>query len=126
MTNSHDAPLGELMDYYRALGCKGIGEVCANLPVLHPMVQNLFKHAESSGLPLTFHLAAQIGGMYGLQDEPGLPGLEFSLRRFPNLRFLGHSQTFWAEIGCLETPGDRYGYPNYPIREEVLCRPPSG
>ncbi len=118
MSNSHDAPLGELMSYYRDLGCKGIGEVCANMPILHPMVQNLFKHAQKTGLPLTFHLAAQLGGMYGLYDEPGLPGLECSLQRFPKLKFLGHSQTFWAEIGRLETPGARYGYPNSPIREE--------
>jgi len=30
----------------------------------------------------------------------------------------GHSQLFWAEIGKLETPADRYGYPKYPIKEE--------
>lgn len=68
------------------------------------------KYAEVTGLPLTFHLAAQISGMYGLYDESGLPGLEYSLKRFPELNCLGHSQTFWAEIARLETPGDRYGY----------------
>ncbi|MDD5676534.1 MAG: amidohydrolase family protein [Kiritimatiellae bacterium] len=118
MTNSIGAPLDQLLGYYRDQGYKGVGEVCANLPVLHPMVQNLFKHVESVGLPLTFHLAARIGGLYGLYDDPGLPQLEFSLRRFPKLQFLGHSQTFWAEIGRLETPGDRYGYPAYPVQEE--------
>lgn len=118
MSNSLDAPLNELMEYYRDRGCKGIGEVCANMPIRHPMVQNLFKHAEAAGLPLTFHLAAQLGGMYGLYDEPGLPGLEYSLQRFPKLKFLGHSQTFWAEMARLEIPRDRYGYPDYPVREE--------
>ena len=118
MTNSPDAPLGEMLRYYKDMGCKGIGEVCANLPFLHPLVQNLFKHVEEVGFPLIFHIAPQIGGVYGLYDDPGLPQLERCLQMFPKLRFLGHSQPFWAEIGKLETPADRYEYPKYPIKEE--------
>ena len=118
MTNSPDAPLGEILRYYRDRGCKGVGEVCANLPFLNPLVQNLFRHVQDVGLPLTFHIAPQIGGAYGLYDDPGLPQLERSLQLFPKLKFLGHSQPFWAEIGRLETPADRYGYPKYPVREE--------
>lgn len=118
MTNSADAPLGDILRYYRNRGCKGIGEICANLPFLHPMVQNLFKHVQDVGFPLTFHIAPQIGGAYGLYDDPGLPQLERSLQIFPKLRFLAHSQPFWAEIGQLETPADRYGYPKYPVKKE--------
>jgi len=59
-----------------------------------------------------------LGGLYGLYDDPGLPQLERSLQLFPDLVFLAHSQTFWAEMGTLDTPGDRYGYPMYPVREE--------
>jgi predicted TIM-barrel fold metal-dependent hydrolase len=117
-TNDTDSPLGYLFDYYVEQGCKGIGEVTANLPFSSPLVQNLFKHAERVGFPLTFHIAAQSGGMYGMVDEAGLPQLERSLARFPNLKFLAHSQTFWAEMGRLEKPGDRYGYPRYPVAEE--------
>ncbi len=118
MTNSPDAPLGELLGYYRDLGCKGIGEVCANLPFLDPMVQNLFKHVQEVGIPLTFHIATRNQCAYGLIDDPGLPQLESSLQSFPKLKFFAHSQAFWAEMGRLETPGDRNGYPNYPIKEE--------
>jgi predicted TIM-barrel fold metal-dependent hydrolase len=118
MTNSADAPLGDLLEFYRDRGHKGIGEVTANLPFLDPLVQNLFKHVQDAGLPLTFHVAAQLGGIYGLYDEPGLPQLETCLKRFPRLRFLAHSQTFWAEMGPLETPADRYGYPRYPLKSE--------
>lgn len=118
MTYAADAPLGDLLRYYRDQGCKGIGEVTANLPFLDPLVQNLFKHVQEVGLPLTFHVAAQIGNIYGLYDDPGLPQLERSLQRFPKLRLLAHSQSFWAEMGRLRTPADRYGYPNYPIEEE--------
>ena len=118
MTNSSDAPLGHLLEHYKKLGCKGVGEVTANLPISAPRVQNLFKCCEACEMPLTFHLTARIGRIYGLYDDPGLPQLELSLQRFPNLKFFAHSQTFWAEMGKLETPADRYGYPNYEIKEE--------
>jgi hypothetical protein len=118
MTNSADAPLGDFLRYYRDKGCKGIGEVCASLPMDHPMVQNLFKHVQDVGFPLTFHLAPKVDGLYGLVVGAGLPELELSLQAFPKLIFLAHSQTFWAEMGQLETSADRYGYPTYPIKEE--------
>ncbi len=118
LTNSVDAPLGDLLRYYRDKGCKGVGELCANLPFLHPLVQNLFRHTEEAGLPLTFHIATRFSHDYGLYDDPGLPQLECSLRRFPRLRFFGHSQPFWAELAPLDTPGSRAGYPAGPVREE--------
>ncbi len=118
MSNSAKAPLHEMLSFYKDNGFKGIGELTANLPFQDPRVQNLFKHAQTVGFPLTFHMAAQIGGMYGLYDDPGLPQLELSLQAFPSLVFLAHSQTFWAEMAPLETPADRYGYPRYPLREE--------
>ncbi|MBN1352885.1 amidohydrolase family protein [candidate division KSB1 bacterium] len=118
LTNSSDAPLGDLLRYYRDRGCKGIGEVMPNLPFLHPFVQNLFKHVSETGFPLIFDISDQLGGDYGLYDDPGLPQLEKCLQKFPNLIILGHGPAFWAEIGQLETPADRTGYPAYPLKEE--------
>jgi hypothetical protein len=102
LTNSPDAPLGDLLEFYRTAGCKGVGEVSANLPFDHPMVENLFRHCER----------------LGLYDEPGLPLLDKALSQFPDLVLLGHSQAFWAEIGPLEDPAQRGGYPKGPIRSE--------
>jgi len=116
--NHAKAPLDVALDYWKSLGCKGVGEVVANMPILDPMVQNLFDHVEKAELPLTFHIAAQAGGMYGLIDDPGLPGLERSIASHPKLKFFAHSQTFWAEMAPLETVADRYGYPRYPVKEE--------
>ena len=118
MSNSADADLGHLLGHYKDEGCKGIGEVCANLPFTHPMVWNLFKCVQEVGFPLTFHISPTLGGNYGLYDEPGLVQLELSLQKFPELKFFAHSQAFWAEIGQLETSGDRTGYPKYPVKEE--------
>ncbi len=129
LTNSADAPLGDLLRYYRDKGCKGLGEVMPNMPVMHPMVQNLFKHAQDVGFPVIFDGSDQLTGDFGLYDDPGLPQLEHTLQRFPDLIILGHGPIFWSEIGRLETPGERGHvfapgggqvgrYPTGPIKEE--------
>jgi predicted TIM-barrel fold metal-dependent hydrolase len=109
LTNSADAPLGDLLRHYRDQGCKGLGEVMPNLPLMHPMVQNLLRHAEEVGLPVTFDGSDQLEGDFGLYDDPGLPQLEHSLQRFPDLIMFGHGPVFWSEIARLDTPGER-GY----------------
>ena len=106
-----------LFKYYRDKGCKICGEVCANLHFIDPIMQNYFKGCEAAGLPLTFHIAADENWLYGLIDEKGLPELELCLQRFPKLNFLGHSQTFWCEIGKYRTWDERTGYPKGPVEE---------
>jgi len=107
MTNSPNAPLTEVLLHYKSKGCKGIGEVMPNLPMFDPMVQNLFKCAEEAGLSVTIDGSDQLTGDFGLYDDPGLPQLEHTLQRFPNLIIFGHGPVFWAEIGKLDTPGSR-------------------
>lgn len=116
--NSPSAPLDRLIGWYKERGYKGCGEVTANLPFNDPLVFNLLKHLETAALPVLFHLAPEIGRFYGLFDQAGLPFLEQALSAFPNLKFFGHSQVFWAEIARLRKPGDRYGYPGYPVEAE--------
>ena len=118
MTNSSDAPFNIWLSHYRERGCRGVGEVMPNLPFLDQRSQNLFKHVQDVGLPLTFDISHKIGENYGFYDDPGLPQLELTLRRFPKLRILGHGPAFWAEIGKLETPADRVGYPQFTFKEE--------
>ena len=118
LTNSVDAPLGDLLRHYRDRGCKGIGEVMPNMAFMDPMVQNLFKHVQDVGFPLIFDICDHVGGHYGLYDDPGLPQLEHCLQRFADLTILGHGPPFWAEIARLRTPADRAGYPDYPVEAE--------
>ena len=125
LTNSVDAPLDRLLRYYRDKGCKGVGEVMLNVPVMHPMIQNLFKHAQDVGLPVTFDGSDQVGGDFGLYDDPGLPQLEHTLQRFPKLVMLAHGPVFWAELGRLETPAQRKTVFR-PGGEQVGWQPPSG
>lgn len=114
--NSPKADLRPLLRAYQDLGCRAIGEYTPNLPFDDPLNLNFFAQVEEVGLPLTFHVAPWTGGCYGLVDEPGLPRLERVLRAFPRLTFLGHSQPFWAEIGTLDDPAQRAGYPEGPVR----------
>lgn len=107
LTNSPDAPLEDVLQYYKDRGCKGVGEVMPNLEVKDPKVQNLFRAAEKVGLPLIYDGSDQKDGDFGLYDDPGLPQLEHSLQVFPKLTILGHGPVFWAEIARLETPGER-------------------
>ena len=107
----------DVLKYYRDKGCRVCGEVCANLHFLDPRMQNLFKGCEAAGLPLTFHIAADQDWLYGIIDERGLPELEICLQRFPKLRFFGHSQSFWCEIGTYETWDERTGFPKGPVKE---------
>ncbi len=118
VSNSPDAPLGEMMRKYKALGVKGLGETIWNMDLDDPYSMNFFRHAAENDLPVTIHLAAQIGGTYGLCDLPGMPRLRKLLKMFPDLKIFAHSQVFWAEIGELNHPDERSGYPKGPVTGE--------
>ena len=123
-TNSPKADLVKVLEYYKGLGCKGVGEVMPAMEVLDPMVQNLFAAAEEVDLPLVYDGRGQKVGGFGLYDEPGLPQLEYTLRQFPNLKIFGHGPVFWSELGKLETVGQRTVYMNDRGRQFELL--PSG
>lgn len=125
LTYSVDAPLDRILRYYKDKGCKGVGEIMINVPVMDPMVQNLFKHAEAVGLPVTFDGSDRVGGDFGLFDEPGLPQMEHTMQRFPDLVVLGHGPIFWAELGKYDTPAQRKTAFR-PDGTQVGWNPPSG
>ena len=118
MTNSPDAQLYKWISHYKDRGCIGVGEVMPNLPFLDPRCQNLFKHIEDVGLPMTFDISDRIGGDYGFYDDPGLPQLEKTLGNFPKLKIFGHGPAFWAEIGKLQPSENRNAYPKSCFEEE--------
>lgn len=107
LTNSADADLGRVLRYYKDRGCRGIGEVMPNLPLLDARVQNLCHHASESGLPIVFDGSSRLGGDFGLQDDPGLPQLESTLLKYPDLIVFGHGRLFWLELTVDFTPGER-------------------
>lgn len=107
ITYSPHAPLADVLSYYKDKGCKGLGEVMPNLPLMDPLVQNLLRCAQEVGLPVIYDGSDQLTGDFGLYDDPGLPQLEHTLQRYPDLIIFGHGPVFWSEIARLETPGER-------------------
>ncbi len=122
LSNNWKSGLDRMMIYYRERGCKGVGEVCCNLDILDPLMQNLFRCAEIADMPVTFHMSPFVGYTYGIVDEAGLPKLEETLKRYPKLKLFGHSQTFWAEISAIRDFNDRFGYPKGPVTEGAVPR----
>ena len=112
LTNDTTADFMPLLKTYKKLGCKGVGEYFPNIPFDDPLNINFFRQVESIGLPLIFHIAPEIGGHYGVYDEPGLPRLEKVLQACPDLVLLAHSAAFWSEISANMTGEERNGYPH--------------
>ena len=109
---NHDkADISELLNFYKSVGAKGMGELTAQFYADDPMMDNLFYHCAACDMPVTIHIATQFGGMYGIVDELGLPRLEKMLAKHPNLKILGHSQPFWAEISSDASDENRGGAP---------------
>ena len=100
-----------LLNQYKELGCKGIGEVVVRVPWDYPPMLKLLEACEKVGFPMTFHTLTPDANSYGVIDEIGLPGLEMVLKKFPRLKFFGHSQAFWSEISSDVTPETKNGYP---------------
>ena len=109
--NSPKSDFSRYFVYYKEAGCKGVGEMIANLWFDDPLVWNLLRQCAEFELPVTFHVGPRFGGCYGLVDEVGLPRLERTLQQFPNLVLLAHSQPFWAEVSGDVTQETRGGYP---------------
>ncbi len=116
--NAVDTDFSAWIDWFKARGCRGVGEFMPNMYFRDPRVLNLLGQLEKAGLPVIFDDTVYVGRRYGLVDEPGLPQLEMILRSMPKLILLGHGPAFWSEMGVLETVADRGGYPRYPIKAE--------
>ncbi len=99
LSNTADARLGYLLEHYKSLGAKGVGEVTCNLYADDPLMENLFACCAALDLPVTVHIAPERGGYYGIADDLGLPRIEKMLKKYPKLKIFGHSQPFWSEIG---------------------------
>jgi len=82
--NSPTTDFSWVLQEYKDAGCKGFGELTANLYIDDPLYKNLFYHCGKVGLPVIFHLSIAVTcGIYGPADDRGLPRLEKVLHEFP-------------------------------------------
>jgi len=115
LRNSPESDFGPLFDWLIERGCKGIGEVTANIPFDDPRTINLFRQAGAKGMLVTMESAGFAAGCYGLQDDPGAPRLERLLQAAPETLIIGHGPGFWAEISAGVRPEEKNRYPGGPV-----------
>ena len=112
-----ESNLVPVIEHYKALGAKGVGEVTAHMYMDDPKVDNLFSACEKCDMPVILHLTHRMTRGYGLYDDFGLPRLERALQKHPNLKIFGHSQMFWAAISGDLKEEERGGSPTGPVTE---------
>jgi len=103
---------------FKAMGCVGIGEIVANLPLDDPRVINMFRQCGEWDMPVLFHCTGPGQGVYGLYDEIGLPRLEKLLKSAADTIIIGHAPGFWSEISGNITPENKFIYPEGPVKKE--------
>ena len=108
-----EADYSAIIEYYLAMGAKGVGEMCENMTWYDPLMDNLLLYVNKYKLPFIFHMTHKEFCDYGVRDDEELNGLERALQKWKDITFLGHSADFWAEIS-----GDDYhtGYPVAPVQ----------
>ena len=116
--HSEKTDLSYFLNHYKSLGALGLGELTAQLKTDDPMMENLFAHCAACKMPVLIHIATQHGGMYGIEDDLGLPRLEKMMKKYPDLIVIGHSQAFWAEMSGDLTEETRGGYPRGKVTSE--------
>ena len=124
--NRADTNLAHFINHYKRLGALGLGELTSQLYADDPRMDNLFAHCAECDMPVTIHISAGYGNIndngYGIIDEMGLPRIEKMLQKHKNLKIIGHSQLFWAEISGDLTEEERKGYPKGKVTEGTLTR----
>jgi len=98
---------------YAEMGCKGFGEILANLPTNDPRMKGIYAACGRLGFPVVFDFRL---GTVGVSDPVGLPYLEQCLSEFPETIFVGHGPGWWAEISADVTAQDKNGYPKGPVQ----------
>ena len=122
--NSPDVNFSDMLNFYKALGAKGVGELTANMPIDDPLMDNLFYHCAECDMPVTIHIAPMCSqyGFYGIKDDLGLPRLEKMLKKYPKLKIFGHSQLFWSELSSDVDETTRLAYPKGKVKEGRIAQ----
>ena len=106
LDETDEATIYDRLAEYKRQGAIGIGELTINKHLDCSFLQAVFAAAEKLELPVTIHMSPEEGYSYGVVDEPRLPLLEGVLQKYPKLKVLGHSQTFWIEMSA-DAPNEK-------------------
>ena len=79
------------IEKYLKLGAKVIGELKFGLECDAPAMQKIYKLAEAYNVPVLMHWQFR-------RYNYGFERFHTMLRKFPKVNFLGHAQTWWANV----------------------------
>lgn len=122
LNNRPDSDLVKLVGEYKKMGAKGVGEITAQLYADDPKMENLFRACAETDMPAIIHIAPNFGGGYGIVDELGLPRITKMLKKYPDLKIIGHSMAFWSEISADNNDEIRNRYPKGKVTEGRLSK----
>ena len=106
----------ERLQAYHKLGCRGIGEQKEHLPLNDPRVEAVIAFCDEVNWPITIHFQdGKNGYNQGLADH-----LETYLKRYRNVRIIGHAQTWWANISADVPSPEKTLYPRGPVKSGGL------
>lgn len=97
-----------VIEKYLKLGAVLIGEQKFGVECDSPALQKLYQLAESYGVPILMHW--QVGSYnYGFER------FHTMLKKYPRVTFIGHAQTWWANIDRAYVNDARNLYPKGPV-----------
>ncbi len=100
---------------------RGYGEQKQHLPLNHPGLERVLAFCNEMRWPVTWHFQE---GRRGYNQ--GIVHLETLVRKFPDIRFIGHAQSWWANISAEVPPPEETLYPTGPVvpgglADRLLC-----
>ena len=98
----------EAVERYLKLGAKVIGEQKFMVECDSPASMELYTLAQEYGVPVLLHFQH---GTYNL----GYERFHKVLEKFPRVNFIGHAQTWWANIDAAH-PDQKILYPKGPVK----------
>lgn len=101
-----------VLSRYVDMGCRGFGEILANLPTNDPRMKGIYRACGRLKLPVVFDFRLGTTGVY---EPSGLPWLEECLSEFPDTVFVGHGPGWWTEISADVRPEEKNTFPTGPI-----------
>lgn len=112
-TNDGNYDFYPLLKEYADMGCKGFGEILANLPTNDARMKGIYRACGKLGFPVVFDFRLTTTGVI---EPVGMPYLEECLKEFPQTHFIGHGPAWWAEISADVRAEDKSSYPNAKIK----------
>ena len=90
---------------------KGYGEQKQHVRLDDPRLARVLTICDDLHWPVTWHFQEGENGYNG-----GIDHLEVLLKKFPNIRFIGHAQSWWAHISADVPAAEETLYPTGPVK----------